>query len=41
MWNVRESGQQEVGEAAVIPVLVKAIQELSTQVEKLKVKLGE
>ena len=39
MWDVRETGQQEVGETALIPVLVKAVQELSTQVEELKAKL--
>jgi hypothetical protein len=40
MWDVREdSGQQEVGEAAVIPVLVKAVQELSTMVDDLKQEL--
>jgi len=40
MWDVREhSGQQEVGEAAVIPVLVKAVQELSTQVDELKAEI--
>ena len=37
LWDVREdSGQQEVAEAALIPMLVKAIQELSAEVEKLK-----
>jgi cell division protein FtsB len=39
MWDVRETGQQEVGEAAVIPVLVKAVQELSTQVDELKAEI--
>ena len=39
MWDVRETGQQEVGETAVIPVLVKAVQELSTQVDELKQEL--
>ena len=38
MWDVRESGQQEVGEAAVIPILVKAIQELSEKVAALEAK---
>ena len=34
MWDIREhSDQQEVGEAAIIPVLVKAVQELSAKVE--------
>jgi len=34
MWDIREhDGQQEVGEAAIIPILVKAVQELSAKVE--------
>ena len=41
MWNVMESGQQEVAEAALIPMLVKSIQELSTQVDELKAKLNK
>ena len=40
MWSLRntedDQSQQEVGEAALIPILVKAIQELSKQVEDLK-----
>ena len=36
MWNERDDGSQEVAEAALIPVLVKAIQELSAEIEKLK-----
>jgi hypothetical protein len=36
LWDVRDTGQQEVAEAALIPMLVKAIQELSAEVEKLK-----
>ena len=31
LWDERGDGSQEVAEAALIPVLVKAIQELSTQ----------
>jgi hypothetical protein len=31
LWDDREDGSQEVAEAALIPVLVKAIQELTTQ----------
>ena len=31
LWDDREDGSQEVAEAALIPVLVKAIQELSAQ----------
>jgi len=38
MWDVMESGQQEIAEAALIPMLVKAIQELSAEVEQLKQK---
>jgi hypothetical protein len=42
MWdNDDPSGQQRVGEAAVIPVLVKAVQELSAQVEELKAQINE
>jgi trimeric autotransporter adhesin len=33
LWDDREDGSQEVAEAALIPVLVKAIQELSTQLD--------
>jgi trimeric autotransporter adhesin len=36
LWDDRDDGSQEVAEAALIPVLVKAIQELSAQVEELK-----
>ena len=37
MWSEDPTdGRQRVGEAAVIPMLVKAIQELSAEVEKLK-----
>ena len=41
MWDDNdEAGQQRVGEAAVIPVLVKAVQELSAKVEELEDKLN-
>jgi hypothetical protein len=33
LWDNREDGSQEVAEAALIPVLVKAIQQLSTQLD--------
>jgi trimeric autotransporter adhesin len=33
LWDDREDGSQEVAEAALLPVLVKAIQELSTQLD--------
>ena len=36
LWATREDGQQEVAESALIPILVKAIQELSAEVTKLK-----
>ena len=41
LWDDREDGSQEVAEAALIPVLVKAIQELSAQVEELKSQIGD
>jgi hypothetical protein len=39
MWSERETGQQEVAEAALIPILVKAVQELSSQVDELKAEI--
>jgi len=33
LWGEREDGGQEVGEAALIPVLTKAVQELSTALD--------
>ena len=37
MWSEDPSdGRQRVGQTAVIPILIKAIQELSAEVEKLK-----
>jgi trimeric autotransporter adhesin len=36
LWNDREDGSQEVAEAALIPVLVKAIQELTARLEALE-----
>ena len=39
MWSERESGQQELAEAALIPILVKAVQELSTTVDELKAEI--
>jgi len=42
MWTQDDTdGRQRVGEAALIPIMVKAIQQLSAQVEELKAKLGE
>mgnify|MGYP005820857619 CR=1 FL=1 len=39
LWDDREDGSQEVAEAALIPVLTKAIQELSAQVDALTARL--
>jgi len=39
LWDDRDDGSQEVAEAALIPVLVKAIQDLSTQNEALEARL--
>ena len=39
MWDVRDDGRQEVAESAIIPVLIKAIQELSTQNEALSARI--
>ena len=40
MWDVRETGQQEVGETAIIPMLVKAIQELSAKCDSLQSEIN-
>jgi hypothetical protein len=36
LWDERDDGAQEVAEAALIPVLVKAIQELTARIEALE-----
>ena len=41
LWDVRESGQQEIAETALVPMLVKAIQELSAKVIELESKIEE
>ena len=42
MWSEDEKdGRQRVGPGSLIPMLTKAIQELSQQVEELKAKVGE
>ena len=38
MWKLKDDGIQTVADGAIIPILVKAIQELSAQVEELKNK---
>jgi trimeric autotransporter adhesin len=40
LWDEREDGGQEVAEAALIPVLVKAIQELSAKNDALEARLA-
>ena len=35
MWSERESGQQELAEAALIPILVKALQEADDKIDAL------
>ncbi len=39
LWDDREDGSQEVAEAALIPVLVKAIQEQQTLIESLTARI--
>jgi hypothetical protein len=39
LWDGREDGSQEVAEAALIPVLVKALQELSAKNDALEARL--
>jgi hypothetical protein len=39
LWDDREDGSQEVAEAALIPILVKAIQELSATNDALEARL--
>ena len=41
LWDEREDGSQEVAEAALIPVLVKAVQELSATVQILTARIEE
>jgi hypothetical protein len=40
MWDDREDGSQEVAEAALIPVLVKALQELSAKNDALEARIA-
>jgi len=39
MWSVRESGQQELAEAALIPILVKALQEADAKIDALTARI--
>ena len=41
MWDEKSDGQQEIGETAIVPILVKAVQELSAEIKALKQKIGE
>ena len=38
-WDEREDGSQEVSESALIPMLVKAIQELSAKNDALEARI--
>ena len=40
-WSEDPDGCQRIGESAFVIPLIKAVQELSAQVEELKSKLGE
>jgi len=41
MWTEDEAdGRQRIGEAALMPLMVKAVQELSAKVEELESKLN-
>ena len=41
MWSQDETdGRQRIGQSALIPMLVKSIQELSAEVEELKEKVN-
>jgi len=39
MWSERESGQQELAEAALIPILVKALQEADDKIDALTTRI--
>ena len=40
MWSESElDGRQRIGDASLMPLMVKAVQELSTQVDELKQEL--
>jgi hypothetical protein len=39
MWSERETGQQEVAEAALIPILVKALQEADDKIDALTARI--
>ena len=40
-WDVRDTGQQEVAESALIPILTKAVQELSEKCDFLQNEINE
>ena len=39
LWDVRDTGQQEVAEAALIPMLVKALQEADDKIDSLTARI--
>ena len=36
MWNTASDGIQHIGDGALVPMLVKAVQELSAKIKKLE-----
>ena len=40
MWGEDSEGVQQIGDAALIPMLVKSIQELSAEVTALKAEVA-
>ena len=41
MWKLRDDGVQTVAHGNLVPMLVKAVQELSQQVEDLKKQINK
>lgn len=41
MWNEDDDGFQDIAEGYLVPILTKAVQELSAQVEELKAQINE
>ena len=41
MWKLKDDGTQTVADGNLVPVLVKAVQELSAEVKSLKQQLED
>ena len=41
MWKLKDDGTQTVADGNLIPILVKAVQELSTEINNLKQQLKD